>query len=470
MTQKNSNHQYDYDLLVIGGGPGGYVAAIRAAQLGLRVGCIDRRKTLGGTCLNVGCIPSKALLNASSYFETVSSGVLDKFGIQASSVSFDLKTMMAEKYKTVSELTSGIAFLFKKNKVDFICGQAGFLKPHHIKVGDKTVTSKDIIIATGSSAAKLPGIEINSKTIVDSTGALSFESVPDHLVVIGGGVIGLELGSVWKRLGAKVTVIEYAGSILGEMDADISKEALSLFKKQGLKFDLGCKVTGVTPAGNSHKVNYERLKDGKSGTLEASHVLVAIGRKPHTEGLSLDIAGLKTDAAGYIPVNKHFQTSVPHIRAIGDVTPGIMLAHRAEDEAIAAAEYIAGQTGYVNHDAIPNVVYTKPEIASVGLGEAQAKAKHKVNIGKFLFAGNSRAKSNRDTPGFVKVIADAETDIILGVHIIGPHAGDLIAQAVQAIEFGATSEDIAYTCHAHPTYAEALKEASMSVKGSPIHM
>ena len=467
--------EHDYDLIVIGAGPGGYVAAIRAAHLGLKTACIESRETLGGTCLNVGCIPSKALLHASEMFHEAQSGSLAKFGIDFSGVSLNLDQMHAEKAKAVGELTGGIEFLFKKNKVDWLKGHAAFTSANSLDVAGKSYTAKNIMIATGSSVTPLPGVEIDQKVIVDSTGALALPKVPKHLVVIGGGVIGLELGSVWLRLGAQVTVVEYLDQILPGMDGEVRKEAAKIFKKQGFNIRTGTKVTGVTVKGGTAKLTVEPAAGGASETIEADCVLVAIGRRANTDGLALDKAGLTVNARGQIEIDHDFQTSVPGIYAVGDVCPGPMLAHKAEDEGIAAAEFVAGLTGIVNHDVIPGVVYTYPEIASVGLTEEEAKEKAaasggEIKVGKFPMMANSRAKTNRATDGFVKVIADAKTDRVLGVHIIASIAGAMIAEACTAMEFGATSEDIAYTCHAHPTHAEALKEAAMAVTGKPIHM
>ena len=464
---------FDYDVLVIGSGPGGYVAAIRAAQLGLKTACAESRDTLGGTCLNVGCIPSKALLHASEYFEEAASGSLEKFGVKVGKTELDLDQMMAEKTKAVGELIGGIEYLFKKNKVTWLKGRAAFEDAHSIKVGDETVTAQSVIIATGSSVMPLPGVEVDNDggIVVDSTGALSLPKVPEHMVLIGGGVIGLELGSVWRRLGAKVTCVEFLDQILPGMDGDIRKEGAKLFKKQGIDFRTGTKVTGVTVEGKKAIVTVEPAKGGDSETIEADAVLVCIGRKPNTDGLNLEAAGLKTTERGLIEVDERFETAVDDVYAIGDVVPGLMLAHRAEDEGIAVADNIAGGTGIVNHAIIPSVVYTHPEMAGVGMTEEEAKkAGHELAIGKFPFMGNSRAKTNRETDGFVKIIADKETDRVLGVHIISVLAGTLIAQAAQAMEFGATSEDIALTCHAHPTHAEAMKEAAMAVRGKPIHI
>ena len=461
---------FDFDVLVIGAGPGGYVAAIRAAQLGLKTACVESRATLGGTCLNVGCIPSKALLHASELFEEAHSGALTKFGVTLSGATLDLAAMMGEKDKVVSELTGGIAFLFKKNKVEWLQGHARFTGSDSVAVGDRVVRARNIVIATGSSVTPLPGVTVDGKVVVDSTGALALPKVPKHLVVIGGGVIGLELGSVWRRLGAEVTVVEYLDQLLPGMDGEVRKEAAKIFKKQGFALRLATKVTGVTVKGGKASVAIEPAAGGSAETLEADAVLVAIGRRPNTEGLALDQAGLATNARGQIEIDHDFRTAVPGIWAIGDVVPGPMLAHKAEDEGVAVAENIAGQSGIVNHAVIPAVVYTHPEFASVGLTEEDARAKGAVKVGKFPMMANSRAKANRDTDGFVKVVADAQTDRVLGVHIVSSMAGTMIAQAAQAMEFGATSEDIAYTCHAHPTHAEALKEAAMAVQGKPIHI
>jgi dihydrolipoamide dehydrogenase len=383
--------------------------------------------------------------------------------------------MHAEKAKAVGELTGGIEFLFKKNKVDWLKGRAAFTSANSVDVAGKSYTAKNIMIATGSSVTPLPGVEIDQKVIVDSTGALALPKVPKHLVVIGGGVIGLELGSVWLRLGAQVTVVEYLDQILPGMDGEVRKEAAKIFKKQGFNIRTGTKVTGVTVKGATAKLTVEPAAGGASETIDADCVLVAIGRRANTDGLALDKAGLTVNARGQIEIGHDFQTNVPGIYAVGDVCPGPMLAHKAEDEGIAAAEFVAGLTGIVNHDVIPGVVYTYPEIASVGLTEEEAKEKAaasggEIKVGKFPMMANSRAKTNRDTDGFVKVIADAKTDRVLGVHIIASIAGSMIAEACTAMEFGATSEDIAYTCHAHPTHAEALKEAAMAVTGKPIHM
>jgi dihydrolipoamide dehydrogenase len=461
---------YDFDVLVIGSGPGGYVAAIRAAQLGLKTACAESRETLGGTCLNVGCIPSKALLHASELFEEAAHGTLAKWGIKTTGVEVDLGTMHGSRKEAVKGLTQGVEFLFKKNKVEWLKGLASFESKDTVKVGDRTVRAKNIVIATGSSVTPLPGVAIDQERIVDSTGALELAEVPKRMVVIGGGVIGLELGSVWRRLGAQVTVVEFLDQILPGFDGDVRKEANKIFKKQGFEFKLSAKVTSATRKGNTVTLAVEAAAGGAAETIEADVVLVSIGRRPNTDGLGLDKAGLQTNQRGQIETDHEFRTSVPGIWAIGDVIPGPMLAHKAEDEGIAVAENIAGLTGIVNHDVIPSVVYTMPEIAGVGLTEEQAKEHGEVKIGKFPMLANSRAKTNRETDGFVKVVADAKTDRVLGVWMIASVAGTMIAQAAQAMEFGATSEDIAYTCHAHPTHNEALKEAAMAVQGKPIHI
>jgi dihydrolipoamide dehydrogenase len=463
---------FDFDVLVIGSGPGGYVAAIRAAQLGLKTACAESRETLGGTCLNVGCIPSKALLHASELFEEAAQGTLAKWGVKTSGVEIDLDTMHGEKSKAVKELTGGIEFLFKKNKVEWLKGLGTFTGPNTVKVDDRTVTAKNIVIATGSSVTPLPGVEVDNEgaKIVDSTGALALPKVPEHMVVIGGGVIGLELGSVWRRLGAKVTVVEFLDQILPGFDGEVRKEANKIFKKQGFEFRLSTKVTKAEAKNGTVALTVEPAAGGNAETIEADAVLVSIGRRPNTDGLGLEKIGLKVNNRGQIETDHEFRTSVAGVWAIGDVIPGPMLAHKAEDEGLAVAENIAGQTGIVNHDVIPSVVYTYPEIAGVGLTEEDAKKDGEVKVGKFPMLANSRAKTNREPDGFVKVIADAKSDRVLGVWMISTVAGTMIAQAAQAMEFGATSEDIAYTCHAHPTHSEALKEAAMAVTGKPIHI
>ena len=463
--------EYDYDVLIIGAGPGGYVAAIRAAQLGLKTACAEGRETLGGTCLNVGCIPSKALLHASEYFDAAANGEMAKLGIKVKP-ELDLDTMQASRKDSVKGLTGGIEFLFKKNKVDWLKGYAAFKDAHTVEVAGKTVTAKNIVIATGSSVTPLPGVEIdNAKgVVVDSTGALELTAVPKKMIVIGGGVIGLELGSVWRRLGAEVTVVEFLDQLLPGMDGDVRKEAAKIFKKQGMTLKLSTKVTGVTVKGKKASVTVEPSAGGAAETLEADVVLVSIGRRPNVDGLGLEAIGLERNQRGQIETDHEFRTKIDGVWAVGDVIPGPMLAHKAEDEGIAVAENIAGLTGIVNHDVIPGVVYTKPEFAGVGLTEEQAKERGEIKVGKFPMMANSRAKTNHEPDGFVKVIADAKTDKVLGVWCIATVAGTMIAEAALAMEFGATSEDIAYTCHAHPTHSEAIKEAAMAVTGKPIHI
>ena len=414
---------YDFDVLVIGSGPGGYVAAIRAAQLGLKTACAESRDTLGGTCLNVGCIPSKALLHASELFEEAAHGTLEKWGVKPGKVELDLDTMHGTRKEAVKGLTQGVEFLFKKNKVEWLKGHASFESADTVKVGDRTVRAKNIVIATGSSVTPLPGIEVDQQRIVDSTGALELPEVPKRMAVIGGGVIGLELGSVWRRLGSQVTVIEFLDQILPGFDGDVRKEANKIFKKQGIEFKLSSKVTGATRQGDAVTLTVEPAKGGAAETLEADVVLVSIGRSPNTDGLALDKAGLAVNQRGQVDTEHDFRTKVPGIWAIGDVIKGPMLAHKAEDEGIAVAENIAGQTGIVNEDVIPTVVYTMPEIAGVGLTEEQAKEHGEVKVGKFPMLANSRAKTNREPDGFVKVIADAKTDRVLGVWMINAVAG-----------------------------------------------
>jgi dihydrolipoamide dehydrogenase len=467
-----ADQTYDYDVLVIGSGPGGYVAAIRAAQLGLKTACAETRETLGGTCLNVGCIPSKAMLHASEYFDAARNGMMAKMGVEVSP-KLNLEAMHAQRLDAVDGLTKGIAFLFKKNKIDWKAGHATFVDAHTVDVGGEKVTAANVVIATGSSVTPLEGVEVDNakQVVVDSTGALELKSVPKKMVVIGGGVIGLELGSVWRRLGAEVIVVEFLDQLLPGMDLDVRKEAARIFKKQGMELMLGHKVTGCTVKGKKATLTVEPSKGGEARTLDADCVLVSIGRKPNTEGLGLDTIGLEVNKRGQIETDRDFRTKVDGVWAIGDVIPGPMLAHKAEDEGIACAENIAGQTGIVNHAVIPGVVYTLPEIAGVGLTEDEAKeAGHALKVGKFPMLANSRAKTNHEPEGFVKVIADAETDRVLGVWMIASVAGTMIAEAALAMEFGATSEDIAYTCHAHPTHSEALKEAAMAVQGKPIHI
>ena len=440
--------------------------------MGLKTACVESRETLGGTCLNVGCIPSKALLHGSELFEEAHSGALAKFGVKLGAVELDLPAMQGEKAKAVKELTGGIEFLFKKNKVDWLKGSASFKDAHSVEIGGKTYTAKDIVIATGSSVTPLPGVDVDNTAgiIVDSTGALILDRVPAHLVVIGGGVIGLELGSVWRRLGAKVTVVEFLDQLLPGMDGEVRKEAAKLFKKQGMALKLSTKVTGATIKSKTATLTLEPSAGGATETIEADCVLVSIGRRPNTDGLNLAAIGLAPNKRGQIEIDHEFRTAVAGVWAIGDVVPGPMLAHKAEDEGVAVAENIAGLTGIVNHDIIPGVVYTMPEIAGVGLTEEAAKERGPIKVGKFPMMANSRAKTNRDTDGFVKVIADAATDRVLGVWCIASLAGTMIAEAALAMEFGATSEDIAYTSHAHPTHSEAMKEAAMAVTGQAIHI
>lgn len=468
-----------FDLVVIGGGPGGYVAAIRAAQLGLKVACVEKRDTLGGTCLNVGCIPSKALLHASHLYDEANTRFAD-FGIKAEKISLDLKQMLAQKDKVVDELTQGIAFLFKKNGVEHVAGMGSISSADTVEVvgndGQKesktrTLKTDNILIATGSEVTHLPGIEVDGKRVITSTEALSLPKVPKHMVVIGGGVIGLELGSVWRRLGSDVTVVEFMPALLPGMDGEVSKTMARILKKQGMKIKLKSKVTGVKTTKTGATVTVEPAKGGDGEDIKCDMVLVAVGRKPYLDGLGLDAVGVALDDAGRVKVDEHFATNVAGIYAIGDAIPGPMLAHKAEDEGYACAQNIAGQTGQVNHDVIPGVVYTSPEVASVGKTEEELKeAGIEFNAGKFPFTANSRAKANHDTDGFVKVLADAATDRVLGVHIIGVDAGNMIAEAALAMEFGASAEDIALTCHAHPTHTEAVKEAAMAAFDKPIHM
>jgi len=469
-----------YDLIVIGGGPGGYVAAIRAAQLGLKTAVVDKRGALGGTCLNVGCIPSKALLQSSHHFEAASEDFAHH-GIQAK-VSLDLKTMMGRKDKVVQDLTQGVEFLMKKNKIDYVIGEATIKAAGEVTVtppGDsrkkgakkQTLKTANIIIATGSEVTPLAGVNIDEKQIVSSTGALSLGKVPKTLAVVGAGVIGLELGSVWRRLGAKVTVVEFLDHILPGMDGELSKQMKRTLTKQGMDFKLSTKVTGAKSAKGGVTLSMEPVAGGKKETLKADVVLVAIGRGPFTENLGLDKAGVERDERGFVKVDEDFQTNVEGIFAIGDVIGGAMLAHKAEDEGVVCAEIMAGQSGHIDYDAIPGIVYTWPEAASVGKTEEQLKqAGVEYTVGKFPFTANSRARCNADTDGFVKILADKATDAVLGCHIVGPEAGDLIQEVVVAMELSASAEDIARICHGHPGLSEAVKEAALAVAGRAIHM
>ena len=463
----------NFDLVVIGGGPGGYVCAIRAAQLGLKVACVESRGALGGTCLNVGCIPSKSLLNLSENFHKAKKD-FNQQGIEIDGIKLNIEKMMSNKNKSIQVLTKGVEFLFKKNKVTYFRGKGVLFSKNDIVVynnNDKTsYKSKNIVIATGSAVSSLPGIEIDEKNILSSTGALSLNKVPKKLAVIGGGYIGLEMGSVWSRLGSEVTVIEYLDNITPGMDKEISNEFQKILSKQGLKFKMGSKVEKIEENGSSVSIFYTNVKTAKKEIMEVNKVLVSVGRKPYTEGLNLSKVGVKKDSKGRIEVNEKLQTSIKNIYAIGDVIKGPMLAHKAEEEGIAVAEIMAGQAGHVNYDVIPGVIYTSPEVATVGKTEEQLKQENKsYKIGKFPFLANSRAKVNNETEGFVKILADSETDKVLGVHIIGPHCGDMIAEMALAMEFGASSEDIARTCHAHPTHTEAIKEAALAVDKRPIH-
>lgn len=465
-----------YDVVVIGSGPGGYVCAIKAAQLGLKTAVVEKMKTFGGTCLNIGCIPSKALLHASEMFHEAETG-LEKLGVMTGKPKLDLKTMMTHKDATVKANVDGVQFLFKKNKIDTFHGVGRIVEAGKIEIagedGEKqTVETKNIVIATGSDAAGIPGVdlEFDEKVIVSSTGALEFSAVPDHLVVVGGGVIGLEMGSVWQRLGAKVTVIEFLDHILGDMDGDVAKQFLRILKKQGMEFKLSTKVTGVEKKGKGAKVTFEPVKGGEAETLEADAVLVATGRMPYTEGLGLEALGIETEK-GRIKTDAHWQTNIEGIYAIGDVTAGPMLAHKAEDEGIAVAERLAGQAGHVNYDVIPSVVYTMPEVASVGASEEALKSAGTDYVaGKFPFTANGRARAMNQTDGFVKFLADKATDRVLGVHIVGFGAGEMIHEAAVLMEFGGSSEDLGRTCHAHPTMSEAVREAALATFAKPIHM
>jgi dihydrolipoamide dehydrogenase len=464
----------NYDLIVIGTGPGGYVCAIRAAQLGLKVAVVEKRATHGGTCLNVGCIPSKALLHASEMFDEAGHGFA-AMGITATP-QLDLTKMLAYKDEGVNGNVAGVAFLLKKNKVDVHFGTgrikaAGSVEVTNASGATTSLATKSIVIATGSDIARLPGVDIDEKQVVSSTGALTLPIVPKKMLVIGAGVIGLELGSVWRRLGAEVTVVEYLDRILPGMDSDVAKSFQRILAKQGMTFKLASKVTGLTKDASGCTVKIEPAAGGTAETAFADVVLVCIGRTPYTEGLGLEAASVALDAKKRISVDKHFMTNVPGIYAIGDVIAGPMLAHKAEDEGVAVAEILAGQAGHVNYAVIPNVIYTAPEVASVGQSEDELKmAGIAYNVGKFPFMANGRAKVNRTTDGFVKVLADATTDRVLGVHIIGPHAGEMIGECALLMEFGGSAEDLARTCHAHPTLTEAIKEAAMAVDKRAVHM
>ncbi|MFW9268461.1 dihydrolipoyl dehydrogenase [Pseudomonas sp. NR3] len=464
----------DYDVIILGGGPGGYNAAIRAGQLGLKAACIEGRATLGGTCLNVGCMPSKALLHASELYEAAKGAEFANLGINVSP-TLDLAQMMKQKDESVAGLTKGIEFLFRKNKVDWIKGWGHIDGPGKVSVtggdgGKVELGAKDIVIATGSEPTPLPGVEVDDRRILDSTGALSLGEVPRHLVVIGAGVIGLELGSVWRRLGAEVTVVEYLDRICPGVDADTGKTLQRALAKQGIQFKLGAKVTGAVSSANGVQLQVESAAGGNAQTLDADYVLVAIGRRPYTQGLGLENVGLTTDPRGLL-ANKRHRTEAPGVWVIGDVTSGPMLAHKAEDEAMACIEQIAGKAGEVNYDLIPNVIYTRPELASVGKTEEQLKAAGRAyKVGKFPFTANSRAKINHETEGFAKVLADEHTDEILGVHLVGPSVSEMIGEYCVAMEFGASAEDIALICHPHPTRSEALRQAAMDVEGMATQM
>ena len=458
-----------YDVIVIGGGPGGYVAAIRCAQLGLKTACVEGRETLGGTCLNVGCIPSKALLHASHMLHEAEHN-FTKMGLMGKSPSVDWKQMQAYKAETIDGNTKGIEFLFKKNKIDWLKGWGSIPAAGQVKVGDDLHTAKNIIIASGSEPSSLPGIEIDEEVVVTSTGALSLPKIPKKLAVIGAGVIGLELGSVYARLGSEVTVIEFLDKITPGMDSEVQKTFQRILAKQGMNFIMGAAVQSVDAKKTKAGVNYKLRKDDSDHKLDADVVLVATGRKPFTDGLGLDALGIELTQRGQIKTDAHWQTTVPGIYAIGDAIEGPMLAHKAEDEGMAAAEVIAGKHGHVNYDVIPGVIYTNPEVGSVGLTEDQLKEQGRAyKVGKFNFMGNGRAKANFAADGFVKILADKTTDRILGAHIIGPAAGDLIHEICVAMEFGASAQDLALTCHAHPTYSEAVREAALACGDGAIH-
>ncbi|MEP7452565.1 dihydrolipoyl dehydrogenase [Phyllobacterium sp. SB3] len=466
-----------YDVVVIGSGPGGYVCAIKAAQLGLKTAVIEKRATFGGTCLNIGCIPSKALLHASEVFHEAGHSHAT-LGVEVGSLKLNLPAMLAHKQATVDANVNGVAFLFKKNKIDTFIGTGKVVAAGKVSVTGEDgkvqeVEAKNIVIATGSDVAGIPGVDVkfDEKVIISSTGALELQAVPEHLVVVGGGVIGLELGSVWARLGAKVTVVEFLDKILGPMDGEVSKQFQRMLEKQGIEFKLSAKVTAVEKSGKGAKVTFEPVKGGDAQTIEANVVLVSTGRKPYTDGLGLKEAGVEVDDRGRVAINDHWQTNVPGIYAIGDVVKGAMLAHKAEDEGIAVAEILAGQAGHVNYDAIPSVVYTQPEVASVGKTEEELKAAGiEYKSGKFPFTANGRARAMLHTDGFVKILADKTTDRVLGVHILGYGAGEMIHEATVLMEFGGSSEDLARTTHAHPTMSEAVREAALATFAKPIHM
>ena len=466
-----------YDLIVIGAGPGGYAAAIRAAQLGFSVACIDKRATWGGTCLNVGCIPSKALLESTERLVEARDHLGDH-GVSFEGLSFDLPTMLARKDKVVGDLTKGIAFLFRKNGIDGITGRARIVRPGRIEVDPvdgteepKVLECDRILIATGSEPAELDGLAVDETGILSSTGALDLRAVPGHLVVVGGGYIGLELGSVWQRLGARVTVVEYLDRILPAMDGEVAGQMARLLERQGMAFRTATRVVGAERREDSLRVALEPVGGGGGETLDCDAVLVAVGRRPFTDGLGLEEAGVERDNRGFVSVNRRFETGVKGIFAVGDAIPGPMLAHKAEEEGIAAVEAMAGQAAHINYDAIPGVVYTAPEAASVGKTEEELNEQGRpVKIGRFPFSANARARGKGAGDGFVKIIADSDTDAVLGAHIIGPEAGTMIAELALAIEFGASSEDIARTCHAHPTLNEAVKEAALAVEGRQIHL
>ncbi|KAJ0115932.1 hypothetical protein J7T55_004102 [Diaporthe amygdali] len=463
------------DLVIIGGGVAGYVAAIKAGQEGLKVACIEKRGTLGGTCLNVGCIPSKSLLNNSHLYHQILHDTKNR-GIEVGDVKLNLANLMKAKDTSVAGLTKGVEFLFKKNGVEYLKGSGSFVNEHEIKVqlndgGETSVIGKNILIATGSEATPFPGLEIDEQRVVTSTGAIALEKVPERMVVIGGGIIGLEMASVWSRLGSKVTVVEFLNQIGGPgMDTEIAKQAQKILKKQGIDFKLSTKVVDGDKSGETVKLNVDAAKGGKAESLDADVVLVAIGRRPYTGGLGLENIGLELDERGRVIIDQEYRTKIPHIRCVGDVTFGPMLAHKAEEEAVAVVEYIKKGYGHVNYGCIPSVMYTYPEVAWVGQSEQELKAAGTpYRVGTFPFSANSRAKTNLDTDGLVKMIADPETDRLLGVHIVGPNAGEMIAEGTLALEYGASSEDIARTCHAHPTLAEAFKEAAMATHGKAIH-